>query len=206
MPSIGGVVAMAAAGVVLTACLAGDDRPASSPPSATQDEPAAAAGQCPPAAAGTVDADSVLVPGPGNGVPRSPAPGDPLVIVALVLDDECLPAAGASINLWHTDAKGAYGPAEEECCYFQGTVRTDREGRFRLETIRPGRYAGTNAPPAHIHLEVRHQAGSLNSEFVFVGDPGVPTAPVDGYSPVALRETGTGDRSWYGEATLVLQP
>ena len=147
---------------------------------------------------------AVIEPGPSNGLSRSSARGQRLVIDGVVLDERCEPAADATLRLWHTDARGAYGPADGECCYYAGTVRADGDGRFRLETVKPGRYAETNAPPAHIHLEVRHPAGQLNTEIVFAGEAGVPTVPVDGYAPVELQRRG-GDRpSWYGEVTLVL--
>lgn len=200
-----GVLTLAAAVAVLVACQ-GPERPPTSSPGRTTQPTAAAAGQCRPVEAGDVQAEAVLVPGPGNGLPQSPSRGEALVIVGAVLDARCGPAADASLRLWHTDARGAYGPAEGECCYYQGNVRTDRNGRFRLETIRPGRYAEGNAPPAHIHLEIRHESGALDTEIVFVGDPGVPTAPVGGYAPVTLRRAGEGHRSWYGESTLVLGP
>ena len=164
------------------------------------------AGECEPVAIGAVSRTAVIEPGPSNGLPRSSARGEPLVIDGAVVDNGCEPAADASLRMWHTDARGAYGPGEDECCYYAGTVRADGLGRFRLRTVKPGRYAETDAPPAHIHLEVRHPAGELNTEIVFVGEAGVPTVPVDGYAPVELHRRGTDLPSWYGEVTLVLGP
>ena len=190
---------------VVSACESPAERaaPAHSP-SGMPRQSSRPAGTCAPAAVGTVSGTAVLEPGPSNGLSRSPARGERLVIDGAVVDDRCEPAADATLRLWHTDARGAYGPGEDECCYYAGTVRADGDGRFRLKTVKPGRYAETNAPPAHIHLEVRHPAGRLNTEIVFVGEEGVPTVPVDGYAPVELQRRG-GDRpSWYGEVTLVL--
>ncbi|MGH8969084.1 MAG: hypothetical protein ACRDV1_03960 [Actinomycetes bacterium] len=206
MATHGGTLALAMAGALLAACQGTDGRPASSPATGTRPVTTAAAGQCSAGDIGRVDAGSVLVPGPGNGLSRSTATGDGLTIVGVVLDPSCRPAADATVDVWHTDARGAYGPADDECCYFQGTVRTDQNGRFRLDTTKPGRYPGTNAPPAHIHLEVRHRSAALMTEIVFAGDPGVPATARTGTVPVALREAGGGPPSWYGEATLVLQP
>jgi len=205
MASYGRALTLAVAGVVLAACQGADERPAAPTTSGTRLPTATAAAECAAGEVGAVDAGSVLVPGPGNGLRRSTADGVGLTIAGVVLDAACRPAAGATLDVWHTDARGAYGPAEDECCYFQGTVRTDRNGRFRLDTIRPGRYDQTNAPPAHIHLEVRHQSGGLMTEIVFAGDPGVPATARDGTVRVPLREAGDGGQSWYGEATLVLE-
>ena len=204
MATIGRGLAVAVAAVVLAACQDGEGNPASSRSSPARAEATADAGPCPVDAVGTVDAGSVLVPGPSNGLPLATATGVGLVIVGVVLDRECGVAAGANVNLWHTDALGAYGPAADECCYYQGAVRTDSNGRFRVETIRPGRYAEPNAPPAHIHLEIVHPSGALMTEIVFAGDPGAPSTAIEGTVPVELRAMGGADQSWYGEVTLVL--
>lgn len=157
-------------------------------------------------AGGPVDAGSVLIPGPINGVPASDAGGEKLMITATVLEPGCRPASGADVRAWHTDARGLYAPSgsPNECCFFGGTVRTDQNGRFRLDTIRPAKYPEPGGPPAHIHFEIRHASGELDTEIVF--GAGAPTAGPVGSSavlPVLLRTSGDG---WYGETTLVLQP
>src|SRR5262245_25693849 len=121
--------------LALTAC-SGDAGPppagsqSTSVPTASSGEAKDAAG-CPSPAPHRISAASVLIPGPSHGLPRSRAAGDRLIITAVVLDPECRPASGASVHVWHTDAAGRYGPSggstdEIECCYYQGTVRTDR--------------------------------------------------------------------------------
>jgi protocatechuate 3,4-dioxygenase beta subunit len=134
-------------------------------------------------------------------VPASEAGGEKLVIVAAVLDPACAPAGGATTTLWHTDATGLYGPGTGSCCYFGGTVRSDQNGRFRLESIRPGQYPTSGAPPAHIHLEVEHPSGRLETEIVFAG------APAENVLPIVLESINLpqGGRYWYGEAVLVLR-
>lgn len=168
----------------------------------------APAGACLPPRAGPVAAGSVLVPVPTNGLSASTAQGQKLVIVAMVLDSRCTHVEGADVNIWHADAEGRYGPAgTERCCYYGGTVRTDRDGRFRIDTIRPAQYPEPGAPPAHIHLEIRHASGRLDTEIVFTETPG-PTIPArpGNIVPVYLSSSGTGDAtSWYGEATFVLE-
>ena len=164
----------------------------------------APAGACLPPRAGPVDAGAVLVPGPTNGLSASPAEGQKLVIVAVVLDSTCAPAESANLNIWHTDAEGRYGPTgTERCCYYGGTVRTDRDGRFRIDTIRPAQYPEPSAPPAHIHFDMRHGTGQLDTEVVF--DAEAPATGTVGPSHVvSAMLTRAGDR-WYGEAGFVLQ-
>ena len=153
---------------------------------------------------GPVDPAAVLVPGPPSGMKPSDAKGEPLVITGTVIDPDCRPAVGASMNIHHTDARGDYWPADQEtCCYYQGTVRTDHNGRFELRTIRPGRYPSANPPPAHIHLEIRHSAGAYRTEMVFATGsvaPAVGTGHEDTYPVVLTQRGGT----WTGEAVFVL--
>ncbi|GLH98756.1 hypothetical protein Pa4123_40310 [Phytohabitans aurantiacus] len=140
-------------------------------------------------------------PGPTNGLSGSPG-GDALVIETVILDRGCRPATGADLRIWHTDARGRYGPESEKCCYFEGTVRTDHNGRFRLETIRPAQYPEANAPPAHIHMEIRHGSTDIATQFVFgIASPPAMVAPAGDLVSVVLRRAGDG---WHGDAVIVL--
>jgi protocatechuate 3,4-dioxygenase beta subunit len=62
------------------------------------------------------------------------------------------PVAGVSIYVFHADADGLYtkdgGPQSDENARLHGALRTDANGRYRYETIRPRGY-GNN--PAHLH-------------------------------------------------------
>jgi protocatechuate 3,4-dioxygenase beta subunit len=164
----------------------------------------AAAAACPAPAVGQVDAASVLVAGPVNGMPASDAGGDKLAMMAVVLDSACKPVHGANVRIWHADARGLYGrPGTQECCYYGGTVRTDGNGLFRVETIRPGQYPQPDAPPAHIHVEIEHSSGRLETEIVFTTSP---RANQSCAVAMELRPSnGQQDRrSWHGEVALVL--
>ena len=83
-------------------------------------------------------------------------PGERLVVTGPVLDG-AEPIAGASIFIFQTDAAGRYAPdrsgndAELEP-RLRGLLRTDRQGQYQYETIRPGSYNG-NA--AHVHYVVK---------------------------------------------------
>lgn len=210
--AVAGVVAAALAMIALAACQNGDGRglpvPTSTTPTVVTSGPPAV-GDCPMPEIGNDAAGSVLTPGPSNGLPLSTARAEALTIEAIVLDAACAPAQGAGVTVWHTDSRGVYGPGgADECCYYQGTVSTDRNGRFRLETIRPGQYPQAGAPPAHIHLEIRHTSGGLDTEIVFTPDsrPPVSIRPSE-LVPVFLSTVdGATGRTWYGEAAFMLEP
>jgi len=71
--------------------------------------------------------------------------------------DGTKPVVGAAVYVFHTDAKGFYIPgrgdaaAAELSPRLHGGLRTDAEGRYRYETIRPGSYLGI---AAHVHYVV----------------------------------------------------
>ena len=57
----------------------------------------------------------------------------------------CAPLGGARIEWWSADAKGEYQDT------LRATQRADGEGRYRYETVAPGRYPGR---PPHLHVRV----------------------------------------------------
>jgi protocatechuate 3,4-dioxygenase beta subunit len=57
----------------------------------------------------------------------------------------CAPLPGARIEWWSADAKGEYQDS------LRATQRADGEGRYRYETVAPGRYPGR---PPHLHVRV----------------------------------------------------
>jgi protocatechuate 3,4-dioxygenase beta subunit len=190
---------------------AGTSSPASAP------APAGSGAGCEPtpgeAAQGTgevaADAPSAARLGPGGEVERTAETvaagqgGTRLTVSGTVYRADCrTPLAGASIEVWQANAAGEYGPGQgaggERCCYLAAALRTDGQGRYRLETVRPGHYKGeARPPPAHIHFEVRHpDAEGVLTELLFEGDPWlgpdppgavVALAPAPGPRPGALR-------------------
>jgi protocatechuate 3,4-dioxygenase beta subunit len=158
-----------------------------------------------------VEPTSILELGPGPGIPSTSATGEKLVIDGVLYAADCTPLAGASLNLWQTDANGEYGPGhgsdDMRCCYLMGSLRTDANGRFRLVTMQPAHYKGEQPPPpAHIHVEISHLAGTLQTEIVFAGDPYLPPS-LDGYTQVELETVPASAESaayLHGVANIVL--
>jgi protocatechuate 3,4-dioxygenase beta subunit len=90
------------------------------------------------------------------------------------------PAAGTLLYVYHTNATGRYAKLGTEDRrsyawwhgYLRGWLKTDAQGRYEINTIRPAPYP-TRDEPAHIHAVARApgQQSQPVSEFVFRDDP-----------------------------------
>ena len=92
--------------------------------------------------------------------------GTPLILSGRVLTTRCAPIAGALLDFWHTDAEGEY---DNSGYTFRGHQFTDADGRYRLETIIPGIYAGRTR---HIHVRIQSpQQQMLTTQLYFPDEP-----------------------------------
>ena len=86
-------------------------------------------------------------------------PGERLVVAGRTLEG-MKPVAGVSLYVFHTDAKGLYATDGTDIRQAEfnprlhASLRTDAQGRYQYETIRPGSY-GTPPGPAHVHYVVK---------------------------------------------------
>ena len=99
---------------------------------------------------------------PSDGSVR---PGAPLRLglrVSRLGAGRCTPLPGATVDLWHCDALGAYSDVSDPGGstvgkkFLRGYQVTDAEGLARFTTIYPGAYSGR---AVHIHFKVRAAAG-----------------------------------------------
>jgi protocatechuate 3,4-dioxygenase beta subunit len=132
-------------------------------------------------------------------------PGQPLRIEGTVLDAQGRPAPGVIVYAYHTDARGIY-PANERAATvygrrhgrLRGWVKTDAQGRYRFDTIRPASYPNSDIPQ-HVHMHVI-EVGCCTywiEDVLFDDDPFLTTERRESSGPGgngvgALRRDGAG--------------
>ena len=93
--------------------------------------------------------------------------GTRLLLTGQVLTTDCRPVAGAVLDFWQADDRGQY---DNTGYTLRGKQFADEMGRYRLETIVPGRYPGRTV---HIHVKVSAPGGPvLTTQIYFAGEPG----------------------------------
>ena len=132
--------------------------------------------------------------------------GEPCFVSACVQSVTGQPVAGASVDVWQADAGGLYDVQHPEWhdMKLRAVFKTDREGRFRLRTIRPCSYpVPTDGPvgemmraldqnpyrPAHLHFMIQAEGYDRLITHAFVeGDPYLDSDAVFG-----VRSSCIGD-------------
>ncbi len=76
--------------------------------------------------------------------------GRRITLDGLLRDVDCLPIAGAVVEIWHCNDAGDYDNDSPDMRY-RGQTATASDGTYRFHTVLPGIYPGR---PRHIHLKV----------------------------------------------------
>jgi protocatechuate 3,4-dioxygenase beta subunit len=106
-------------------------------------------------------------------------PGEPLTITGRVFGPDGRARAGIIVYAYHTDRLGIYPrpdpPRSQASDYngqLRGWARTDSEGRYTFDTIRPGSYPNSNNPQ-HVHMHVIEPGCATYTipELQFTDDP-----------------------------------
>jgi len=102
-------------------------------------------------------------------------PGERMLIQGVVMDaDGCTrPLGGYVVDLWQADAVGNYYDAISTSYRLRGRLITGADGRFAIETIKPGFYLTPTGPrPAHLHVRVVGPEGAerLVTQLYFESD------------------------------------
>ena len=106
--------------------------------------------------AGAPARDSLVEPG---------SKAEKLVLSGVVRSADCKPLAGVALDFWHADERGAY---DNSGYRYRGLVKTDAQGRYRLETNLPPPYSGR---PRHIHVKLQAPQGKVvTTQLYFPGE------------------------------------
>lgn len=103
-------------------------------------------------------------------------PGDALVVSGTVYGgaDGATPLEGASVYVYHTDARGFYGAndtSDSSNPRLRATMLTGKDGKYEFRTIKPGSYPSERVP-AHVHYHVNAPGYRERVfEIVFDDDP-----------------------------------
>ena len=123
----------------------------------------------------------------GASIVRSPTPGEPLAVTAVVRDLDGRPVAGADVDVWHAAADGLYENQDPDQAdmNLRGTFTTDVDGKIWFRTIKPSGYpipvdgvAGDllraqgrhNMRPAHIHFLIYKPGYKTQFSQVYASD------------------------------------
>lgn len=124
-------------------------------------------------------------------------PGTPLTLRATVLDaSTCKPIANAAVDIWHTDAAGAYsGVQGNSGTFMRGVQRTDAKGVAVFQTVYPGWYSNRTV---HIHVKVFIGGNVVHTGQLFFPDTLTDTVyKRSPYSKRPNRDTRNADDSIY---------
>jgi protocatechuate 3,4-dioxygenase beta subunit len=96
-------------------------------------------------------------------------PGTPLALgLTIVNAATCKPIADAAVDIWHTDALGAYSGVEGDAgTFMRGTLRSDANGVVAFKTLYPGWYNGRTV---HIHTMVHVGGNAVHTGQLFFDD------------------------------------
>ena len=117
-------------------------------------------------------------------------PGERVTIEGRVVDGDGTPVNDALLEIWQADSRGRYGTKS-----FRGFGRsaTDEQGKFRFQTIKPGRLPGPGgkmqAPHIAVNVFMRGQLKQLVTRIYFPGDSANGADPVLGLVPASRRAT-----------------
>jgi protocatechuate 3,4-dioxygenase, beta subunit len=117
--------------------------------------------------------------------------GERIIVSGRVLDEDGRPVRDSLVEIWQANAAGRYlhrwdqhnAPLDPNFTGV-GQTFTDKEGRYRFVTIRPGAYPWRNHPnawrPQHIHFSLFGPAFAtrLVTQMYFSGDPLLEFDPI----------------------------
>lgn len=111
-------------------------------------------------------------------IANSSEPGEPLEISGTVfMPDGKTPAPDILLYVYHTDNKGLYSRSDTQTVgkrhgHLRGWMRTDKDGKYKFNTIRPASYPNSTNPQ-HIHAIIKepYKIEYWIDDYLFEDDP-----------------------------------
>lgn len=150
-------------------------------------------------------------------IPSTDEPGEKMKLSGTVfLADGKTPASNVIVYFYHTNSNGIYPTHGDETGwgkrhgYLRGWIKTNADGKYEVNTIRPGTYP-SRTDPAHVHVTVKepNRKEYWIDEYVFADD----TLVDEKYRKKMRNRGGSGVISlkkengvWVGKRDIVLAP
>lgn len=149
-------------------------------------------------------------------IPNNDAEGEKMTISGTIYKkDKKTPYSDVILYAYHTDTKGEYSKKGNEKGVqkwhgsHHGWCKTDKNGNYKIETIRPASYPGTTNPQ-HIHSAIKvpdNETPFHITDFMFKDDPLLPKTQQNKFS----YQGGNGvidvkkvNNQWIGNRDIVL--
>lgn len=149
-------------------------------------------------------------------IPDEKKDGEKLVISGTIYKKDKSPYANVILYAYHTDSKGEYSKKGNEKGVqrwhgsHHGWCKTDKNGNYKIETVRPASYPNSNNPQ-HIHAAVKlpnKEKPMYINDFLFKDDP-LLNKPLTSYD---REKGGSGvievkkvEGIWIGKRDIVLE-
>lgn len=110
---------------------------------------------------------------PADGIVKEGAPLRLVFQVSQAGTQACTPLSGATVDVWHCDAQGAYSDVQDRFAdtrgqqFLRGYQVTNSSGTAEFVTIYPGWYPGRTP---HIHFKIRTAAGAEFTSQLYFDD------------------------------------
>jgi protocatechuate 3,4-dioxygenase alpha subunit len=137
--------------------------------------------------------------------------GERIRIEGQLIDGAGKPLDGVLLETWQADGHGRYahprdGRASNSSFKGFGRVETDGQGRFALDTIKPGQVAGPNgttqAPHIVVAIHLRGILSHLYSRIYFSDEAANATDPILKLVPAERRDTLIAKRQASGNGAV----